>query len=52
VLLVAELVSVKFAPKQIGLGVALADTALGTTLTVTVDVVAVVDPQALVAVNV
>jgi len=52
VLLVAELVSVKFEPEQIGLGVALANTALGTTLTVTADVVAVVEPQALVAVTV
>jgi len=52
VLLVAELVRVKFDPLQIGLGVALADTADGTTLTVTVDVIAVVEPQALVAVTV
>ncbi len=51
-LLVAELVSVRLAPEQIGLGVALADTADGTTLTVTVEVVAVVLPQAFVAVTV
>ncbi len=51
-LLVAEPVNVRLAPEQIGLGVALADTADGTTLTVTVDVVADVLPQAFVAVTV
>ncbi len=48
----AELVSVKLEPLHIGLGVALALTALGTTFTVTVDVVAEVEPQVLVAVTV
>jgi len=52
VLLVAELVSVKFEPEQIGFGVALADTALGTTLTVTTAVVAVVEPHTFVAITV
>ena len=51
-LLVAELVSVRFEPLQIGLGEADADTALGTTLTVTVAVCALVEPHALVAVTV
>ncbi len=48
----AELVSVKLEPEHIGLGVADADTADGTTFTVTVAVVADVLPQALVAVTV
>jgi hypothetical protein len=52
VLLVAELVNVRFEPEHIGLGDALADTADGTTFTVTTDVVAVVVPQALVAATV
>jgi hypothetical protein len=52
VLLVAELVRVKLPPEHIGLGDALADTAEGTTFTVTVDVVAVVVPQELVAATV
>ncbi len=51
-LLVAVLVSVRFEPEHIGLGVALALTALGTTFTVTVDVVALVLPHTLVAVTV
>ncbi len=51
-LLVAELVNVRLAPEQIGLGVADADTADGTTFTVTAEVVADVLPQALVAVTV
>jgi hypothetical protein len=52
VLLVAVLVVVRFEPLQIGLGVADADTADGTTFTVTVAVCADVEPQALVAVTV
>ncbi len=48
----AELVSVRLAPEQMGLGVALADTADGTTFTVTAAVVADVLPQAFVAVTV
>ncbi len=48
----AELVNVRFDPEHIGLGVALADTADGTTFTVTVEVVADVLPQAFVAVTV
>ena len=48
-LLVAELVSVRLLPEHIGLGDALADTADGTTFTVTVEVVADVVPHVLVA---
>ncbi len=48
----AVLVSVRFEPEHIGFGVALADTADGTTLTVTDEVVADVLPQAFVAVTV
>ncbi len=51
-LLVAVLVNVRFEPEHIGLGVADALTADGTTLTVTDEVVADVLPQALVAVTV
>ncbi len=51
-LLVAVLVSVRFEPEQMGLGVAEALTADGTTFTVTAAVVADVLPQALVAVTV
>jgi hypothetical protein len=52
VLLVAALVKVRLAPLHKVLGVAVADTALGTTFTVTAVVVAAVEPQALVAVSV
>ncbi len=48
----AELVSVRFEPEHIGLGVADALTADGTTFTVTAAVVADVLPQAFVAVTV
>ncbi len=51
-LLVAVLVSVRLAPEQMGLGVADALTADGTTFTVTAEVVADVLPQAFVAVTV
>ena len=51
-LLVAEPVNVRLLPEHIGLGVALALTADGTTFTVTVEVAAVVVPQALVAATV
>ena len=51
-LLVADPVNVRLLPEHIGLGDALADTADGTTFTVTVAVVAVVVPQAFVAANV
>ncbi len=51
-LLVAELVSARLAPEHIGLGVADALTADGTTFTVTAAVVADVLPQTLVAVTV
>ncbi len=51
-LLVAEPVNVRLAPEQIGLGVADALTADGTTFTVTAAVVADVLPQAFVAVTV
>jgi hypothetical protein len=52
VLLVAALVNVRLAPLHNVVGVAVADTALGTTFTVTAAVVADVEPQALVAVTV
>ncbi len=48
----AELVRVRLAPEQMGLGVADALTDDGTTLTVTAEVVADVLPQAFVAVTV
>jgi hypothetical protein len=52
VLLVAEPVNVRLLPEHIGLGDALADTAEGTTFTVTAAVVAVVVPHAFVAATV
>jgi hypothetical protein len=46
-LLVAELVNVKLAPLQFGLGLAPADTEIGTVFTVTIDVTEEEQPEAL-----